>query len=75
MENLMRIFLKFFKNWKFRRFSEKQISRKVERYLTGSPIELIRMVMEISTPSLSSEHINKEKIFRKRFPKKEGNTF
>jgi hypothetical protein len=29
-------------------------------------------LIEMSAPSLSSDHINKEKIFRKIFTKKEG---
>ena len=62
----------FPRNWKFRRFSEKQISRKIERNLTVSPIELIQTGMELSSPSLSSGHINKDKIFRKVWTKKEG---
>ena len=72
MANLMSIFLKFFMKLKFWQFSEKQISRKIERNLTVRPIELIGTVIEVLTPSLYPEHINNEKVFRKLFTKNEG---
>ena len=72
MANLMSIFLKFFMKLKFWQFPEKQVSRKIERNLTVRPIELIETGIEVSTPSLYPEHINKEKVFRKLFTQKEG---
>ena len=57
---------------KFWQFSEEQVSRKIERNLTVRPIELIKTVIEVSTPSLSPEDINKETVFRKLFTQKKG---
>ena len=72
MANLMSIFFIFFMKLKFWLWSEKHISRKIDRNLTVGPIELIEMVIELSISSLFSEHINKIQNFRKIFTKKEG---
>lgn len=50
---------------KFRQFSGKQISRKIDRYSTVDPIELIEATIELLKPSLPSEHIDKKKTLRK----------
>ena len=72
MASLMSISLNFSTKLKFWRFSEKQISRLIDRNLTVGRIEFIETGIEMSTPSLSSEPINKIKIFRKIFIKKRG---
>ena len=74
MANLMSIFLKISTKLQFCQFSEKQISRMIDRNLTVDPIELIETGIEMSTRILSSEPINKIKIFRKIFMKKRGGT-
>ena len=68
----MSIFLNLFTKVKFWQFSEKQISRKIDRNSTVDSIELIEAAVEMLRLSLPLEHINKNNTFRKNFTEKEG---
>ena len=68
------VFNIFPRNLNFDNFPEKPICRIIDRNLTVGPIELIETAIEMSTPSLSSETINKIKIFTKIFIKNRGGT-
>ena len=72
MENLISIFKKNSEKLKISTIFWKTDSRKIERNLTVSPIWTHLTAMELSSPSLSSGHVNKDKIFRKYWTKKEG---
>ena len=63
----MRIFSSFVKKLIVRGFSAKRISRDIERNLIVGPTKLIETVIEILTPSLSSEHIDEKNFSLEKF--------